>query len=223
MLNDYLQIYNLSVVILGDFNPVIIQPFWLSNKKLIREQEAQTAKVEIIHSDIVRYSLDWINIEITKDKLSFSSKQEPFFEPLKDLIISTFSILNETPMKAIGINHLKHFAIPDKKRHYKFGDALAPLSNFKDSLNDPRLLNLEIIEQNRRDGLKGVVRTRIYPSDLNLKVPYGVAIDVNDHYDITDVRTTSADEMIKILNEYWISSRKRSEEIIENLWAKINS
>lgn len=221
MLKNYLQIYNLSVVILGDFNPVIIQPFWLANKKLIREQEAQTAKVEIIHQEIVRYSLDWVNIEITKDKFTLSSKQEPFFEPLKDLILSIFSILSETPLTAIGINHLRHFAIPDKTRYYKFGDTLAPLSNFKDSFDDPRLFNLEIIEQTRKDGLKGHIRARIYPSEVNLQLSLGVAIDINDHYDINSEKGNSSNEMIKILTGQWVPSMKKSEEIVENIWAKI--
>jgi hypothetical protein len=223
MLKNYLQIYNLSIVVVGDFNPVIIQPFWLANKKLIREQEAQTAKVEIIHQEIVRYSLDWVNIEITKDKFTLSSKQEPFFEPLKDLAISIFSILAETPVRAIGLNHLKHFSIPDKTKHYQFGNVLAPLSNFKDSFEDPRLFNLEIIEQPRRDDYKGIIRTRIYPSDVKLQLPFGVAIDVNDHYDIGSEKYNSANEMVKILSSQWASSIKKSEEIVENIWSKINS
>jgi len=49
MLNDYLQIHAISIVFLGDFNPKIIQPFWLVNKKLIREQEGTEAKIEVIH------------------------------------------------------------------------------------------------------------------------------------------------------------------------------
>ena len=216
-----MQIYNLSIVIIGDFNPVIIQPFWLAHKKLIREQEAQTAKVEIIHQEIVRYSLDWVNIEITKDKFTLSSKQEPFFEPLKDLVTSIFSILTETPLRAIGLNHLKHFAIPDKTKHYQFGNILAPLSNFKDSFEEPRLLNLEIIEQPRKDAFKGTIRARIYPSDM--KLSFGVAIDINDHYDISSEKNNSANEMVKILTNQWSFSLKKSEEIVENIWSKINS
>lgn len=55
MLDKYLKIETLSVVFIGDFNPVIIQPFWLSQKTLIRDDEAENAKVEVIHneSDIV--------------------------------------------------------------------------------------------------------------------------------------------------------------------------
>ena len=66
MLNDYLQIYNLSIVIAGEFNPIITQPFWLSSKKLIREQEAQNAKVEIMHPEVVKFSLDWVKVEATR-------------------------------------------------------------------------------------------------------------------------------------------------------------
>jgi len=107
MLNNYLQIHTASVVFVGEFNPVIIQPFWLANKKLIRDQEAQDAKVEIIHNEIVKFEIDWARFEITKDRFEIRTSQEPYFEPMRDLVISIFEILKETPISALVSNNLK--------------------------------------------------------------------------------------------------------------------
>ena len=61
------EIYTLELVILGNFNPVIINPFWLVNKGLIRESENN--KPEILHSQISRFELDWLKVEVTQTRI----------------------------------------------------------------------------------------------------------------------------------------------------------
>ena len=57
MFENILEIETFSIVFVGDFNPVILQPFWLANKGLIRESEATNAKVEVIHNEVVKFEL----------------------------------------------------------------------------------------------------------------------------------------------------------------------
>lgn len=216
-MKDYLQIYTLSVTVLGDFNPVIIQPFWLANKKLIRDQEAQDAKIDVIHNEIVKFKFDWASIEITRERFEIRTSQEPYFEPLKDLVIGIFQILKETPIKAIGINHLKYFALSDAEKHYEFGNKIAPLNNWNDTLNDPRLLQAEIYEQKRADKIDGYYRVRIQPSDIKLSTPYAILINMNDHLNV------KGEFFGKVLSDNWKHSFSRSEEIIDKLWKKITS
>jgi len=142
MLERYLQIETLSIVFIGDFNPVILQPFWLANKNLIREDEASNANVEIIHNDIVKFDLDWVVIEITKNRCQFRTNKSPYFEAVKDLATSVFRILKETPIKALGINHVFDLSLRNAEEYYEFGNVLTPLNIWSDSLNKPRLLNL---------------------------------------------------------------------------------
>jgi hypothetical protein len=163
------QIYTLAIVLIGEFNPVIISPFWLSSKKLIREQEAQSAKVEIIHNEITKFELEWAKIEVTKERFEIRTSQEPFFDPIRDLAISIFEILKETPITALGINHLKYYAVESEDTYYNFGNNLAPLSVWTEVLNDPRLFFLEIVETKRKDGLHGTFRARVKPSDIVLR------------------------------------------------------
>lgn len=222
MLHDYLQIYTLSIVVNGEFNPIIIQPFWLANKKLIREQEAQGAKVEIMHNEIVKYSLDWLKIEATRNRIEFKTSQEPFFEPLRDLVISLFEILSEAPVHAIGVNHLKYFALPDKDRYFEFGNRLAPLKNFNNSLNNPRMLALEILEQKRKDKINGTYRIRIQPSDIKLSTEFAVLININDNMMLEPGQSHREGNMLKIFASNWVNSRERATEAIENIWKNVN-
>lgn len=217
ILEKYLQIESLSIVIVGDFNPVIFQPFWLANKCLIREDEAKNAVIDVIHNEIVKYDLDWVNIQITKNRCEFKTKV-PYFDPLKDLIVGIFKILNETPIKLFGINHLYDFSLQTPEQYYNFGKELTPLEFWNDNLNDPRLNQLEIIENIRKDGQNGKRRIIIGPSTQS--IPFGIAIKVNNHFDL--VSKDFKIDFIPVLEKNWSNSFEESKSIIENLLNKID-
>jgi len=221
MAND-LQIYTLAIVLIGDFNPVIISPFWLSGKGLIREEEARKAKIELIHNDVTRYELSWAKIEVTQKRFEIRTSQEPYFEPIKDLAISIFDILRETPITIMGINHLQYFAVSNGDTYYNFGNKFAPLNNWKDILNDPKMQSLEIVEEKRKDGLNGKFRIRITPSEIALSTPYGILIHANDEVGLQKGEAGKDREIIKQLANVWKSSMERTNKAVESIWKKIN-
>ena len=130
MLIDKRQIYSLSIVALGDFNPIILQPYWLVHKGLVGEQEANEAKVDLIHQEVVNFSLPWVSFSIQKNRFELKTSQEPF-ESLRDLYSGIFKFLPETPIKRIGINHIMHFQVRDKEEMFNIGNVLAPLKNWE--------------------------------------------------------------------------------------------
>src|SRR5437870_4919946 len=87
-----------SVVFVGDFNPKIFQPAWFAAQNLLRQEEADAAKIEIIHPEIVRFSLDWLHVEVVHERFKASTLQFPYFEILRDLTVGTFKILRHTPI-----------------------------------------------------------------------------------------------------------------------------
>jgi hypothetical protein len=218
MLKDNLEAYTLSIVFIGDFNPAIVQPFWLANRKLIREQEAQNADVRMIHNDLAIFDIGWVFFNVSRYRFEVKTTQEPYFEAVRDLIIEIFRILKETPLTSIGINHLRYFDLKDKDRYYHFGNKIAPLNLWNDHLNDPRLLSFEIIETQREDKLKGQTRIRIQQPDIKIPSSFGVLININDHIDIEEGSTA-----IKTLSTNWSLSFDRIDKITESLWDKINS
>jgi hypothetical protein len=204
------QVYTLSIVIIGNFNPSIVQPFWFSSKGLIREQEAQDAKVEVIHPELVKWSLSWMTIEVSRSRFEIRSTQEPYFEPIRDLLLSLVTALKETPISAFGLNHLIYFAIPDEDRYTELGNKLVPLNNWNKIFENPKVFNVDIGEE-RKDGLKGSFRVRVQPSDIKLSSPYGILINSNDHYDISSqVSTESTSRFKSILNQNWTVSLERA-------------
>ncbi|HLP37728.1 hypothetical protein [Lacibacter sp.] len=222
MLDDRLQVYQLSVVLIGNFNPIIIQPFWLASKKLIREKEAEKAKVQIIHKEIVRFELDWAFIEVKKDRFEIRTTQLPYFEPLRDLVAGIFKLLTETPISMMGINHSKSFVLRDEDHHYEIGNKLVNLNLWEESLDDPRLFHLQIIEHKRKDQYPGMYVVIIEPPKQELNIKYGVEIKMNDHYELGQGQTGRNGEILDILEKNWKYSSDRANEIIENIRTKLN-
>jgi len=225
MFRDYLQIQTLSIVFIGDFNPVIIQPSWLAAKRLIREGEGSDSDVEVqlIHNDLVRFNIgEWCAIDVTKKRFELRSSSVPHFEAVRDLAIGIFQILKETPMNSVGINHLNHYALPDQDIYFKFGDRLAPLSNWSDFMNNPRVMLLEINEEKSPGKVSGGMRIKITPSDQKLRTSFGVLINTNDSYQLEIGENGRNSEVIKKLAINWDSSFKRVSEMSEKIWSKIN-
>ena len=125
------EIKNLNIVFLGDFNPKIFQPAWFAAENLIRQRESEDAKIEIIHPEIVVIIFDWGRLEVTRDRFVLSTKQDPYYEILRDLVIGTFRLLRHTPIKMVGINTEMHFRMRSIKEWHDFGHLLAPKEIWK--------------------------------------------------------------------------------------------
>ena len=219
LLKDKLQIYTLSVVLIGDFNPVIFQPAWLASKGLVRENEADKVEMELIHKELVRYNFDWAKFEINQNRFEIRTSQEPYFEAVRDLIVGIFKKhLKETPITALGLNHIKHYQL-SSEQYYDFGNTLSPLANWKDSFRDPKLFQLEMLDSKRADDKEGYLRVKVSVSDEI--TTNAVSININDHYGLSKDSKGRSGEIISILEDNWDNSFALSDSISENLWKKI--
>ena len=215
--NKFLENKSLAIIILGNFNPSIFQPFWLAKKKLITEEEAQDAKVDIIHNELVVFSLGWAKIDVRLDRFEISTNSEPYFSVLKDLVVGIFFYLKETPAKAIGINYVFKLGLQDEKRYYDFGNKVAPLSNW-DFMNDSRLTSIEVLERERSDGAPGHYRIRI-ESDQSVK--FGVSVLMNDHFDLKHTSKENSSEILQVIETKWLESAKKADLHMGKINAKL--
>ena len=211
------EIYTINIVLLGNFNPVILTPFWLASKSLIRETEAETAKVEIIHPDITRFEIDWFAIQVNTNRIEFKTKRESHFSALRDLIVSIFANLKETPITSFGINHFCHFSLRDTKEYINFGYWLSPVEQFSEVLNEPKLLSIQYIETKNKEKNDGAVRIAISPSNLILDNK-SVVFNCNHHFD--NPNGTDAKQMISLMIEKWDYSFKKINDLNNLIWDK---
>jgi hypothetical protein len=205
-----------TVVLVGDFNPKIFQPAWFGAQELIQSAEVESAKIDIVHSEVVIFTLDWLRLEITRDRFSAGTQQEPFEEVVRDLVVGTFRTLRHTPLRMLGINQEAHFRLDSEDRWHAIGHALAPKAIFWEGLIDkPGTASLTVTGP-RPDGIKGQVSVTVEPSRI---FHPGLYIRVNDHFDCGggSEYAPGADKIIDILESCWVESRKRSSNIFEHL------
>jgi hypothetical protein len=211
------KMQGISIVLIGSFNPQIFQPAWFGSQKLLKEKEAEESRIAIIHPEIVEFSSDWFKLQVTQERFSASTLQEPYYEILRDLVLSTFRILKHTPIKMMGLNTESHYQMVDEEKWHTYGNTLAPKESWKNILENPGMRSLTMEESNRKDGLKGYIRVKIEPSVLPNIHP-GIFFQVNDHYEASNLDVSlGATEIIGYLEKHWKESRNRASKIIKNL------
>jgi len=204
------EIEGIDIVLVGDFNPSIFQPAWFTSQELIRKEEANAARIDIIHPEIVQFSLEWLQVQITRNKFSASTSQSPYYPVLKDLVYSTFSLLKHTPISKMGINKNMHFLMSSEDEWHALGHKLAPKHIWDDILRKPGMRSLSI-QGERPDEYKGYVLVRVEPSR---KIHPGVFIHVNDHYEVQDPKSAmGCTEIMNTLINSWEISINRADKI----------
>lgn len=200
-----------SIVLLGKFNPTIFQPFWFVGQGLIGEHEGKEAELRIVHPDVVNFRLSWCNLEVTRERFVVTTTQEQAIDLIRDLAISTFTLLSHTPINKLGINTEMHFDLKKEKCWHEFGHRLAPkIPYWNKTMKKPGMI-IVAIEGLRPDHYKGSINVECRPSK---KVQYGVSIRVNDHYENQSEETLGTEEMVNILTSDWENAQERAFNII---------
>jgi hypothetical protein len=206
------------IVLLGDFNPKIFQPAWFAAQELIGKAEAENADIEIVHPEVVIFRLNWLRLEVTRERFSAGTIQDSFEEVTRDLVLGTFRILSHTPIKKIGINTEAHFEVGSIEKYHSIGHTLAPKEVWNDLLLKPGLRSLTM-EGVRPDGIKGQIQVTVEPS---LRVQPGLYIRINDHFEVDNPDSVlGSDEIVAIIEKNWPLTVERANCIITTLFGRL--
>lgn len=201
----------MSIVLRGDFNPAIFQPFWFAGHELISNEEAEAAKLELVHPEATVFTVDWLGINVVRDRLQIITKQDAYYEAVRDLTTNILE-LTSSPLTAIGINRDYHYRFEHEADWHEIGHKLAPKDIWEQVLDSPGTRNLTI-EGKRTNDLPGYIQISVQPSR---EFQYGVYVTVNDHYEFDkEKKPLNTQEAIRILGECWTESMTKSESIAE--------
>ncbi len=190
------EIEGISIVALGSFNPAIFQPAWFSQRKLIREEEAESADIKVIHKDVTEFSTAWFSLQVLTDRCTLMSQDPTKYLPLRDLVHETLSILEHTPVHTFGFNMDQHFRMDSEDEWHSFGHHYAPKASWLNVMNEPGMRGLTM-EGTREQCEAARIQVRIEPSP---KVHPGIAIHINEHHKIpTDDESPAADQLVLFL------------------------
>ncbi len=181
-----LEIDGAAILLVGDFNPKIFQPAWLAAKGLIRQEEADAATVSVVHHDLTDFTSGWLSMQVLPERFQASSSEAAQVKPLCDLVESIFTLLEHTPVRAMGINRMLHYKLPNAEKYRAFGDMLAPKPLWEKQFEEPRLVS-QTMTGKRPGKASKFVQMKV---ERSVKAtPFGVYFQSNEHYEHVEGRT----------------------------------
>jgi hypothetical protein len=200
-----------SIVCRGNFTPAIFQPFWLASHQLIKTEEAENAQIEVLKPNQTLFTAEWLVVHITTDRLLIKTHQEPYYEPVRDLAIGLLRLLDQTPLRAMGLNRDFIYDLHSEEAWHGLGNKLTPKKQWQQILESPGMLAL-IVEGKRPDNHEGYIQVNVQPTKE--KVDFGAFIEVNSHYTLaTEAVPGKAQEVIEILENDWDNMMKQGYDI----------
>jgi hypothetical protein len=199
-----------AIVILGDFNPPIFQPLWFSANGLMPAEETKNADIAVINKKVVSFSMGKMQVFVSEERLTLATVESPQGPLLRDLAIGTLSVLEHTPLKAIGINLDTVFIIESNEAWHAIGHRLVPKSHWTPVISQPGMQQV-IVEGKREGCLADKVQIRVQPTAQR-----HVMVAINQHYqlatkDRTDVRERH-NAALRALRDDWTSFFKYASE-----------
>jgi hypothetical protein len=208
------EILQHSLVILGQIPTTLFTPHWLASRSIIKQDEANEASVDVITNQFSRYQVsDWGKFEFQSGRAILETTSDSHHELLLDILFAILKTLYGKEVTTLGVNYRFHFQVNDKK-YIEIGNKLAPFSNWEDIINEPRLLTLEMMQENRPDELDGMLRLKVEPSSLIN--PNGVSFLVNNHIKSKETKQESAKEFIDLLS----SSKEHLRDLANDFYDK---
>jgi len=165
---------------LGDFNPKIFHPMWFAKEDLLRESEADDARVEVVHQDVTAFSTDWLTVQVMRDRFTAGVKADAYLSHLSDLVRGVFQRLLHTPVRQMGMNVVQRVRFKAEEDWHRFGHFILPKSPWNGVATKPGLRAAHMQGQ-RSDDRAGYVMITVEP---DLKTKSDVLVHVNDHYEL---------------------------------------
>lgn len=212
-----------TIVVLGSFNPAIFQPDWFIRKGFIaaEELEGDAVDIAVIHQDISKFENEWFLIDVNPTRLAIKAKLASRIDSVRDLVLNIFSTLSETPIISFGVNLIATYKCTNTDAWHHVGDSVAPKSLWEKATGQPkRDIGMKQVEVRveRTDDYKGNYNIKISPSNSS---PPKFIIHTNDHIEYKEMGNETS-EFSSFLANYWDISLEYQNKIINNLVEEID-
>jgi hypothetical protein len=198
-----------TLVLIGKFNPSILQPRWMAGVNLFGEEEASEAKISLITQDTALFEVgEWLALHVTPERFQATG---PFSHALKlrDLVIGLFTVLEHTPLAHLGINRGMHFRLTDGDERDALGGKLAPPGVWPTRFAAPKMSTLSM-KGGRANSKANWTTVTVEPST---RIPdVGVFVASHEHYEFE-----GAEEAVKVLRSSFDDSVRFGREVAEAL------
>ena len=205
MTTKYFKGIEASIVLIGSFNPSIFHPEWFARNDIIPAYDLEGVNLEVVHPEVAKFTFPWLLIEILQNRFLAKTSDEAQFGPLRDFAISTFTLLEHTPISKLGMNVSIDYQVSSESEWHKVGDTLAPKNIWSHSLPGRVGLTSLKVSSPRDDGISGQFNVTI-----EARPNLGINFNINNHIDIEDEYN-----VCDIINRLWEDSIVKSKEIAD--------
>ena len=120
--------YSSSIVLIGNFSPMMFQPYWFKHCGILNDNEFNAIEKQgktIITDPLTLFETENLAFKIETKRFTIIAKKEPF-----ELMLDTFELLQEkldsVLIEKFGINFSFHIDLGTSENYKKFGDVIAP-------------------------------------------------------------------------------------------------
>jgi hypothetical protein len=177
---------------------------------LIRADEADAAKVDVISPQITSFSLEWAQIQVFPERFAAEATDGAHAVHVQNLVAGTFARLEHTPFSQMGLTWRAHFQMPSEEAWHALGDLLAPKAVWRKILTNtirdgtPGMRTLVIEGRRKRKSEAEWTRVKVEPS---IRMPHGAYIEIHEEYGkakATDQHSIEdAQRLLGILRSTW--------------------
>ena len=220
------EIDEVSIVVVGNFNPAIFTPAWFALHDLLPESAAAGANLLVAHPQITHFQADWLDLQVTTDRFKSETLLAPHIR-VRDLTARVFKEhLPHTPLRAVGINRALHFRVRDLGARDRIGRKLAPVEPWG-------AWSQRLGASGKQGGMTALTMTQVAPEGrpagdrINVTVEpsnrigedaLGVYVGVNDHYTAGETEEHQiGGRLMEVLEENFDHSLAWSESIINHI------
>jgi len=200
-------LYEMTVVILGSFNPKIFHPDWYGVHGLLKAEEVDKASIQFLNNDVSIFRLEWLKVTVGRDRFQMQCNQEAYFPVLKDLILGTFKLLEHTPLNHLGINRSFVCKFSEERSRSVIFSKFGASNAWDRVLNSPTTAKV-FMKGTRADGRPGyeLIMFETVPDDN-----FRFSVAMNEHYENPD-KAGAAIKCMDVVEATWLDVQKRAKD-----------
>lgn len=218
--------YIMSIVLVGDFSPLMFEPLWFLNNRIITKEQFDSIEREnkekcLISSPITFFETGDFAFKVTDKRFSIVAKKEPFIA-LVDIFRKIYEVMSGLTIKRYGINYCFHLKCDDISQYKRFGDNIAPKNYW-----DPLFLNYENVKEREDSGLFSMQlsRRREYGSlnvclESSSLLKPGIFLSFNFSYYDSEKKVYDFSDVIDVIEQNFSAHEKEVNLIATNLIKK---
>jgi hypothetical protein len=199
-----------TIVLAGNFNPSILQPWWFAHAGLVSVAEAERASAIVLET-FTQVSFSTFAVEALRERVVFTSLSDtPTWRVIRDIAVQVFRVLEHTPISAVGMNHLGHIWLRDGGWQ-RLEDQIAPRA----ALFDEQQFRRFEVRAPRLDKHEGYRQLTIEPS---AQIDGGAWMAFNSHVQVASEPTPEgARAAADVVEEEWEASLADAERVIRSI------